>query len=78
MPKFNADRVAQVLDKRSPTLGAGIGAQKAHLVQSEIDALRARISSCWTPAMERVGNTSVKPEVDQVSNPLNPLAKIIG
>jgi len=29
-------------------------------------------------AMERVGNTSVKPEADQVSNALNPLAKITG
>src|SRR5262249_17458607 len=29
-------------------------------------------------AMERVGNTSVKPEAGQVSNALNPLAKISG
>jgi colicin import membrane protein len=62
-PKFNADQVAQLLDKRepqrqvasaqslndSPTLGAAIGAQNAQLSQSEIDALRARISSCWSP-----------------------------
>jgi len=62
-PKFNADQVAQLLDKRepqrqvataqslndSPTLGAAIGAQNARLSQSEIDALRARISSCWSP-----------------------------
>jgi outer membrane biosynthesis protein TonB len=62
-PKFNADQVAQLLDKRdpqrqvataqslndSPTLGAAIGAQGAQLSQSEIDALRARISSCWSP-----------------------------
>jgi colicin import membrane protein len=62
-PKFNADQVAQLLDKRepqrqvataqslndSPTLGAAIGAQDAQLSQSEIDALRARISSCWSP-----------------------------
>jgi colicin import membrane protein len=25
------------------------GSAQAYLVQSEIDALRARISSCWTP-----------------------------
>jgi colicin import membrane protein len=62
-PKFNANQVAQLLDKRepqrqvasaqslndSPTLGAAIGAQNARLSQSEIDALRARISSCWSP-----------------------------
>jgi colicin import membrane protein len=62
-PKFNADQVAQLLDRRepqrqvasaqslndSPTLGAAIGAQNAQLSQSEIDALRARISSCWSP-----------------------------
>jgi outer membrane biosynthesis protein TonB len=62
-PKFNADQVAQLLDKREPqrqvataqslndsaTLGAAIGAQDAQLSQSEIDALRARISSCWSP-----------------------------
>jgi colicin import membrane protein len=62
-PKFNADQVAQLLDKRepqrqvasaqslndSPTLGAAVGAQNARLSQSEIDALRARISSCWSP-----------------------------
>jgi outer membrane biosynthesis protein TonB len=62
-PKFNADQVAQLLDKREPqrqvataqslndsvTLGAAIGAQDARLSQSEIDALRARISSCWSP-----------------------------
>jgi colicin import membrane protein len=62
-PKFNVDQVAQLLDKRepqrqvasaqslndSPTLGAAVGAQNARLSQSEIDALRARISSCWSP-----------------------------
>ena len=62
-PKFNADQVAQLLDKREPqrqvataqsindtaTLGAAVGAPGAQLSQSEIDALRARISSCWSP-----------------------------
>jgi outer membrane biosynthesis protein TonB len=62
-PKFDANQVAQLLDKRepqrqvataqslndSPTLGAAIGAQNAQLSQNEIDALRARISSCWSP-----------------------------
>jgi hypothetical protein len=62
-PKFDADQVAQLLDKRdpqrqiataatinnTPSLGAASGAAAAALSQSEIDALRARISSCWSP-----------------------------
>lgn len=62
-PKFNADQVAQLLDKRDPqrqvasaatlndtaSLGAANGAPAAQMSQSEIDALRARISSCWSP-----------------------------
>ena len=62
-PKFDANQVAQLLDKRDPqrqvaaaqavndntSLGAANGAQAAQLSQSEIDALRARISSCWSP-----------------------------
>ncbi len=61
-PQFNADQVAALLDKRDPqrqmaaaetlnnqpNLGASSGAA-AQLSQSEIDALRARISSCWSP-----------------------------
>jgi len=60
--KFNADQVAALLDKRDPqrqmaaaetlnnqpSLGAANGGA-AQLSQSEIDALRARISSCWSP-----------------------------
>jgi len=62
-PKFNADQVAQLLDKREPqrqlaaaetmndttNLGAANGAPSVQMSQSEIDALRARISSCWSP-----------------------------
>ena len=62
-PKYDANQIAQLLDKRqpqrqlasaqslndNPTLGASIGAQDVQLSQSEIDALRARISSCWSP-----------------------------
>jgi outer membrane biosynthesis protein TonB len=61
--KFDANQVAQLLDKRdpqrqvaaaetlnaTPNLGAATGAAAAQLSQSEIDALRARISSCWSP-----------------------------
>src|ERR1700730_6953596 len=61
-PQFNADQVAALLDKRAPqrqmaaaetlnnqpNLGSSTGAP-AQLSQSEIDALRARISTCWSP-----------------------------
>jgi len=62
-PKFDANQVAELLDKRDPRrefaanatlndvagLGSASGAQSAQMSQSEIDALRARISSCWSP-----------------------------
>jgi colicin import membrane protein len=62
-PKFNADQVAELLDHRDPqrqiasgavlsdtaNLGAVTGAPSAQMSQSEIDALRARISQCWNP-----------------------------
>jgi len=60
-PKFNADKIAALLDKRDPTRNAATGAElntkptlgmavgsAARLSQSEIDALRRRITSCWT------------------------------
>src|SRR5579884_2457914 len=61
-PKFDANQVAALLDHREPrrqmaaaealndqpNLGAAAGAA-AQLSQSEIDALRARISQCWNP-----------------------------
>jgi hypothetical protein len=61
-PKFNADQVAALLDKRDPqrqmaaaetlnnqpALGAS-GGTAAQLSQSEIDALRARLVQCWNP-----------------------------
>jgi outer membrane biosynthesis protein TonB len=61
-PKFDANQVAALLDKRDPqrqvaaaatlndvaNIGSAAGAA-AQLSQSEIDALRARISQCWNP-----------------------------
>lgn len=61
-PKFNASRIAALLDKRAPqrlasagdvvnpvsTLGARTGTAQT-LSQNEIDALRARIQQCWNP-----------------------------
>jgi outer membrane biosynthesis protein TonB len=61
-PKFDANQVAALLDKREPqrqvataeTLNgaASLGAANGHaaqLSQSELDALRARLSQCWSP-----------------------------
>ncbi|HEY1311530.1 MAG TPA: hypothetical protein VGF02_11325, partial [Pseudolabrys sp.] len=61
-PKFDADKIAALLDKRdpqrnaatgeelnlAPTLGASTG-NAAKLSQSEIDALRQRLISLWNP-----------------------------
>jgi colicin import membrane protein len=61
-PKFDASRIAALLDKRdprrhsatgdtlshTPSLGMSTG-RAASLSQSEIDALRARIQQCWNP-----------------------------
>jgi outer membrane biosynthesis protein TonB len=60
--KFDADQVAALLDKREPrrqvataetlnnaaTLGSPVG-HAAQLSQSEMDALRRRLSECWNP-----------------------------
>jgi colicin import membrane protein len=61
-PKFEPDKIAALLDKREPERtaatgdivnpNAGLGrvnGQSAQLSQSVLDALRRRISSCWTP-----------------------------
>jgi colicin import membrane protein len=61
-PKFDASKIAALLDKRevtreasagatlsnTPSLGAAKG-EAAQLSQSEIDALRARLRQCWSP-----------------------------
>jgi len=61
-PKFDASRIAALLDKRDPQRHSATGDTLAHapslgtptgrsasLTQSEIDALRARIQQCWNP-----------------------------
>jgi len=61
-PKFDADKIAALLDKRAPQRMAAAGAElnsvanlgavkgdAAQLSQSEIDALRARLRQCWNP-----------------------------
>ncbi len=71
-PKFNADQVAALLDKRDPqrqmaaaetlnnqpNLGSSTGAA-AQLSQSEIDALRSRISTCWSPPAGITASTKI-------------------
>ena len=61
-PKFDADKIAALLDKRAPqreaitapdqaaapTLGTAMG-NAAKLSQSEIDALRTRLMALWNP-----------------------------
>jgi outer membrane biosynthesis protein TonB len=61
-PKFDADKIAALLDKRdpqrhaatgeelntTPTMGAAMG-NASKLSQSEIDALRARLMALWNP-----------------------------
>lgn len=75
-PKFDATRIAALLDKRDPQRHAATGATLSNtptlgtstgnaprLSQTEIDALRARIQECWTvPA----GATEAKDLVVQV------------
>jgi hypothetical protein len=72
-PKFDANQVAQLLDQRAPqrqlaaasqindvaTLGAATGAQSAQLSQSEIDALKARLSQCWNPPAGITASTNI-------------------
>ena len=72
-PKFDANQVAALLDKREPqrqlasadtlnpnaTLGAASGAPSAQLSQSEIDALRARLTQCWNPPAGVDANTKI-------------------
>lgn len=61
-PKFDATRIAALLDKRDPQRRAATGStlsntpalgtatgRAASLTQNEIDALRARIQQCWNP-----------------------------
>ena len=61
-PKFDADKIAALLDKRDPQRNAAAGAElnsaptlgtttgnAANLSQSEIDALRSRLMGLWNP-----------------------------
>jgi chemotaxis protein histidine kinase CheA len=87
-PKFDADQVAALLDKRTPqrqvataetlnstsNLGAANGSA-AQLSQSEIDALRARISSCWSPPPGVDATSKVHVSFRVLLKPNGPLAQ---
>jgi hypothetical protein len=87
-PKFDANQVAQLLDHRDPqrqvataeainnqaTIGASNGAA-AQLSQDEISALRARISSCWSPPPGVDSNSKVKASIAVFLKPDGSLAR---
>ncbi len=72
-PKFDADKIAALLDKRDPQRHAAVGAElnsvpglgaahgtAAKLSQSEIAALRKRITDCWTVPAGAAGADNLK------------------
>jgi hypothetical protein len=67
-PKFDADKIAALLDKRDPQRNAATGEElndkpslgyahgaASRLSQSEIDALRNRITDCWNVPVGAAG-----------------------
>lgn len=71
--KFDASKIAALLDKRDPTRAAATGSEinrnaslgastgnAARLTQSEIDAFRRRIASCWTIPVGAEGADNLK------------------
>jgi colicin import membrane protein len=73
-PKFDADKIAALLDKRDPQSRAATGSElnskpdlgtamgtAAQLSQSEIDALRAKLMALWNPpiGMQDANQTQV-------------------
>jgi len=71
--KFDANKIAALLDKRDPTRSAATGSEinrnpslgtsagnAARLSQSEIDAFRRRIASCWTIPVGAEGADNLK------------------
>ena len=74
--KFDADRIAALLDKRAPQRLAATGdainhtlafgartGEAAQLSQSEIDAFREKLKGCWSPP-------AGAPNVDRISVPI--------
>lgn len=72
-PKFDPMQIAALLDKRDPQRNAATGetvsqnpslgyanAAPAQLSQSEIDALRRRLSECWSPPVGAANAPNLK------------------
>jgi outer membrane biosynthesis protein TonB len=73
MPKFDPQQIAALLDKRAPQRNPATGetlsqtaslgyanALPARLSQSEIDALRRRLSECWSPPVGAASAPNLK------------------
>lgn len=87
-PKFDSNKIAALLDKRTPTRQAATGREmntspslgtrtgtNARLSQTEIDALRAQIQRCWNPP---VGAENAKDLVVRVRIALSPVGELQG
>ncbi len=86
--KFDADRIAALLDKRDPQRHAASGAElnpapglgtsrgnAPQLSQSELDALRARLMQLWNPP---VGNENPEEIVIRIRVRLSPDGRLAG
>ena len=73
MPKFDPQQIAALLDKRAPQRNSATGetvnqtaslgyanALPARLSQSEIDALRRKLSECWNPPVGAANAPNLK------------------
>jgi colicin import membrane protein len=86
-PKFDATRIAALLDKREPQRQAALGEMLSHtpalgtakgdaatLSQSEIDALRAQIRRCWNPPVGAADAREMRAEFNVKLRPDGSLA----
>ncbi len=87
-PKFDAERVAALLDKRTPQRQAATGAtlnsapslgaeagESAKLSQTELDALRARLMQLWNPP---VGIRNAREMIVRIRVRFNPDGRLAG
>ncbi len=81
-PSFDPNRIAALLDKRTPQRTAAAGerviqtpslgfsqGQALQLSQSELDALRRRLSSCWNPPAGAAEVANLKVVIRVLFNP---------
>jgi hypothetical protein len=85
---FDTDKIAALLDKSAPpqpvaeepsktppAFGATTGNQNARMTQNELDALRARLSDCWSPPFGWTDAAEVKVTVRMFLNVDGTLAR---